>query len=65
MNDALDKLFLRERVARCTDGSLTVIESRLKEFESDLQSTKNEFLRNQQMVIYRNPTTSQMLGHQL
>lgn len=51
MNNALDKLFLRERITRFAEPSLTAIENRLKEFEADLQATKNEALRNQQMVI--------------
>ncbi|KAI6236431.1 hypothetical protein M3Y95_00156900 [Aphelenchoides besseyi] len=51
MNDALDKLFLQERITKYTEDSLNVIENRLKEFESDLQATKNDALRNQQLVI--------------
>lgn len=52
MNDALDRLFLRERISRFTETSLNAIENRLKEFENDLQATKNEALRNQQMVSF-------------
>lgn len=52
MNDALDKLFLREKINRISESSLTSIENRLKDFEADLQATKNEALRNQQMVMW-------------
>lgn len=52
MNDALDKLFLREKINRISESSLTSIENRLKDFEADLQATKNEALRNQQMVLW-------------
>lgn len=51
MQDALDRLFLCERINRCSESSLTAIENRLKEFETEIQATKNEALRNQQMVI--------------
>ncbi|KAI6234603.1 hypothetical protein M3Y99_00779000 [Aphelenchoides fujianensis] len=51
MSDALENLFLRERVAKFTESSLAAVEARLKEFEADLQATKNDALRNQQLVI--------------
>lgn len=52
MSSALDRFFLRERISRFTETSLNSIESRLKEFEADLQATKNEALRNQQMASF-------------
>lgn len=53
MNESLDRLFLHERINRFSESSLNKIEHKLKEFEADLQSAKNEALKNQQLVSDR------------
>ncbi|CAD5227433.1 unnamed protein product [Bursaphelenchus xylophilus] len=51
MNDALERVFLKERVGRVTEKSIIEIENKLKELEAELQQSKNDALKNQQLAI--------------
>ncbi|CAD5220560.1 unnamed protein product [Bursaphelenchus okinawaensis] len=51
MNEALDKVFLKEKVGQINEKSVMEIENKLKELENELQQAKNDALKSQQLAI--------------